>query len=263
MSRNRNRNEPIIVNENNDIQPRGITFNYTENFNRIIELSTENYNGWRSNVLYLLTINNLEKYVAKETVKKIRKRDIPDDIDDYLEDKFDNNLVYDKETTLLDIKNDVIVKWIIINSLGEQTRKIIEGHGKTAFQVWNTLEKSFTLSPERQKLNLKTKIDNLKYSEDQDINIFIAILQNYLDELENVDHDISDNVKAGILNRALPDNLRFINVFQFKNNWPKLCEYIKNVISDIVFSNMRESITRDENNKQIFSTTSNTTAVKM
>ena len=125
--------------------------------------------------------------------------------------------------------------------------------------MWNTLEKSFTLSPERQKLNLKTKIDNLKYSEDQDINIFIAILQNYLDELENVDHDISDNVKAGILNRALPDNLRFINVFQFKNNWPKLCEYIKNVIPDIVFSNMRESITRDENNKQIFSTTANTT----
>jgi len=50
-------------------------------------------------------INNLEFYVTSEKLKKLRKRDINDDIDNYLEYKFNNNIVYDKNTTLLDIKN--------------------------------------------------------------------------------------------------------------------------------------------------------------
>lgn len=41
-----------------------------------------------------------------EKVKKLKRRNIRDDINDYLEDKFNNNLVYDKNTNLLDIKND-------------------------------------------------------------------------------------------------------------------------------------------------------------
>ena len=174
------------------------------------------------------------------------------DIDDYLEDKFDNSLVYDKDTNLLDIKNDIIVKWIISNSLGENTRKIIEGQGKTAHQIWSILEKSFTRSPERRRLELKNKINSLKYSEDQDINIFMATLQNAMDELENIDHDIGNNVKAGILNRCLPDNLRFINVFQFKNDWDQLCTYVKNVIPDIVFSNIKETNNLEESQKKYF-----------
>jgi len=36
-------------------------------------------------------------------------------------------------------------KRIIINSLGERNRKTIEGQGKTAYQIWTTLEKSFIL----------------------------------------------------------------------------------------------------------------------
>eukprot|EP00833_Pecoramyces_ruminatium_P008972 jgi/Orpsp1_1/1183004/evm.model.c7180000083457.1 len=88
--------------------PKGITFNYSENFNRVTELSTENYGSWRTYILYLLIINNLEEYIVQEKVKKLKKRDIKDDEDDYFEDRFDNNLVYDKDTSLLDIKNDVL-----------------------------------------------------------------------------------------------------------------------------------------------------------
>jgi len=73
----------------------------------------------------------------------------------------------------------------------------------------------YTLSLERKKNSIiKGKIDNLKYNDDQDINIFTATLQNYLDEMENIDHGINDNIKAGILNRSLPENLRIINVFR-------------------------------------------------
>ena len=247
MSRNRNQNRAIVINEHEDSRPRGITFNYSENFNRIIELSSENYQSWRTNILYLLMINNLEEYVTNEKIKKIRKRNIRDNLDDYLEDRFDPNLVYDQETSLMDIKNDVMVKWIIINSLGENTRKIIEGNGKTAHQIWKVLEKSFTASPEKRKLEIKNKINSLKYNEEEDINIFIAKLQNALDELENIDYELTDTVKAGILNRSLPENLRFINVFQYKNNWKRLCDYVKDVIPDIIFSNTKETTNLDDN----------------
>jgi len=240
------------MNSNSNKTYKNITFSYSENFNRVVELSIENYPSWRTNILYLLTINNLESYITKEKVKKLRKRDIKDDIDDYLEDQFDNNLVYDTETNLLDIKNDVLVKWIILNTLGERTKRIVEGQGKTAYEIWQILNRSFTRSTERRKLEIKNKINNLKYNEDEDINIFIATLQNAIDEYELIDHDISDANKAGILNRSLPENLRWINVFQYKNDWKKLCEYVKNVIPDIIFSNLRETTLIKDNENKIF-----------
>jgi len=83
--------------------------------------------------------------------------------------------VYDKDINFLDNKNDILLKWIITNSLGEKTKKITEGQGKTLL----ILSKSFTRSPEKKKL--KNKINNLKFNEDDDINIFIFI-QNSTDE---------------------------------------------------------------------------------
>jgi len=254
MSGNRNQDSTILVDEIETKRPKGITFCYSENFNSVIELTSENYTFWRTNILHLLMINNLEEYVTNERVKKLRKRAVKDDLDDYLEDRFDSNSVYDKDTSLLDIKNDVLVKWIIINSLGERTRKIAEGHGKTAFQTWSILEKSFTVGPEKRKLDIMNKINNLRFNEDEDINIFYAKLQNSLDELENIDNEISNPAKTGILNRSLPDNLRFINVFQYKNDWNKLCSYVKDVIPDILFSNIKETIKLNDNNKQLFLT---------
>jgi len=40
----------------------------------------------------------------------------------------------------------------------------------------------------------------MKYNTDIDINIFIANLQNLIDELEKVDNDLSSSSKIGILN---------------------------------------------------------------
>jgi len=91
-------NQPIVINENNDINNKGINFNYFESFSRIVELTSDNYVSWKNNMLFLLTINNLENYVIQEKVKKLKKRHIRDDINDYIDDKFDNTLVYDKET---------------------------------------------------------------------------------------------------------------------------------------------------------------------
>jgi len=37
---------------------------------------------------------------------------------------------------------------MILNTLGEKTQEIVKGNGKTVYQVWKLLEKSFTKSKE-------------------------------------------------------------------------------------------------------------------
>ena len=244
-----------VINVEATDNPRKIVnFNYSENFNRVIELTTENYPRWKGNILYLLTINDLVLYATKEKIKKLRKKDIKEDILNYTEDQFDNTLVYAKNTNENDINNDITAKWMILNTLGEKTQEIVKGNGKTAHQVWKLLEKSFTKSKESRKLELKKKLNELKFEEEQDINIFMADLQNTIEELEKIDEDLSTSTKVGILNRALPENLRFINVFQYNSDWEKCTDYVKNVIPQILLSNLTESnYIKENNNKNIFS----------
>jgi len=59
-----------------------------------------------------------------------------------------------------------------------------------------------------------------------------------LDELEIIDSVFSDNTKIGILNLALQEYLRWINVFPFNNNWKVCCDYDKRIILDITFSHL-------------------------
>ncbi|ORX73467.1 hypothetical protein BCR32DRAFT_285628 [Anaeromyces robustus] len=102
MPRPRNQNHTINIEEDNST--KGITFNYSESFNRIVELSTDNYTEWRTNIMYLLCINNLDRYVTEEKVVKLRKRDIKENLNQYTQDKFDESLVYEKSTSEDDIK---------------------------------------------------------------------------------------------------------------------------------------------------------------
>jgi len=68
----RRANQVINV-EATDNPKKIVNFNYSENFNRVIELTTENYHRWKGNILYLLTINNLVFYATKEKIKNLRK----------------------------------------------------------------------------------------------------------------------------------------------------------------------------------------------
>jgi len=78
----------------------------------------------------------------------------------------------------------------------------------------------------------------LKYSVNDDISIFIANLQNLINDLEDIDGALSS--KIGILNRFLPPDLRWINVFQF-DDWNKCATYVKRVIPGITLSNLKEN----------------------
>lgn len=79
-----------MMNQRNNLStPRNINFDYSENFNRIIELSIlpKIIQVGRVNTLYLLTMNNLENYVITEKIKKLKKRNIKDDFNEYIDDK--------------------------------------------------------------------------------------------------------------------------------------------------------------------------------
>ena len=73
-------------------------------------------------MLYLLSINNILNYVTQEKVKKLRKKDIKDELSKYTPDEFYDTLVYEKNTKTRDINIDITAKWIILNSLGEKPK---------------------------------------------------------------------------------------------------------------------------------------------
>lgn len=225
----------------------GLPINYLEKSIKETELNSENYYSWKVNMLYLLDINNLIDYVISEKINKIKINSITN-MGNYVIDKLDNTLVYDKNISPTDIKNDNITKYIIMNSIGKNSRRIIESRSRTVYQSWKILESSFTKSKEQLKSELKLRLEKFKYDPKLDINIFVASMENIIEELEQIDNPINDNIKVGILNRSLPEQLRFINIFQFRDNWKDCKKYVLKVIPDIIYSNTKEnSIINKEN----------------
>ena len=49
-------------------------------------------------------------------------------------------------------------------------------------------------------------------------------------------------------NRSLPENLRWINVFQFRDNWLNCRKYVSKVVPDIIHSNKKENNEKSTNN---------------
>jgi len=115
------------------------------------------------------------------------------------------------------------------------------------------LKGSFTKSAGRRKLELEKEIKEMKYNTNEDINILLANLQNLINDLEEDDGDISTTSEIGILNRCLPLDLRWVNVFQF-NEWNKCVNYIKKVFPEISLSNLKETNNNtSQNNNLAFS----------
>jgi len=120
--------------DNQNNYTNGVTFNYSDNFNCIVKLNSSNYNSWRTNMLFLLDINNLSDYVTEPKIQKFKRNKIDGDINKFIIDidKLDKSVIYNKSTNPTDIKNDTITKWIILNFLHEDTR-IFESKGRTAY----------------------------------------------------------------------------------------------------------------------------------
>ena len=74
-SRSNSRNQIFeIPGSESNFSAKGISFNYSENFNHVIELTVENFQYWKTNVLDLLIINNLEEYISLPKVKNLERK---------------------------------------------------------------------------------------------------------------------------------------------------------------------------------------------
>ena len=211
--RNHNQTSNLPTNTTNPIP--GINFTYSENFNKTVELNTENYPSWKTTMLHFLDMNDLIDYILTEKVKKFKINKI-ENLNNYTVDKINPSLAYQKDIDSNTVKLDNITKWIILNSIGDVTKKLIETRAKNAFESWKILENSFTKGKEQLHAEIIDKLNNLKFDPIMDINVFIATLENLFDELEYINKPLTDESKAGYLYRTLPENLRWLNVFQFK-----------------------------------------------
>ena len=70
MRRRQTSSQSTLVSENEQPTPKGINFTYSENFNRVVELTTENYPDWRTNILYLLMI--VTKLITSKLVTMVQ-----------------------------------------------------------------------------------------------------------------------------------------------------------------------------------------------
>jgi len=63
----RRRNQTQTINIGQPTIPKQkINFNYSDNPKKVIELTYDNYSRWKSNILYLLSIHELDEYVRFE-----------------------------------------------------------------------------------------------------------------------------------------------------------------------------------------------------
>jgi len=62
--------------------------------------------------------------VLKQNIKKLRKKNITRDLNDYVPNLFDDFFLYEKGTTTEKIESDSTTKWIVINNLKNKTFKI-------------------------------------------------------------------------------------------------------------------------------------------
>jgi len=77
-TRNNSRNQRFIdiTETGNNLSTKAISINYSENFNHVTELTVENFQNWKTTILYFLMINNPDEYISTQKVKKLRKKDI-------------------------------------------------------------------------------------------------------------------------------------------------------------------------------------------
>jgi len=63
-TRNNQRNQIIDTTENN-LSVKGISFNYSENFNHITELNIENFQNWKTNIINNKRPKKINIYIYK------------------------------------------------------------------------------------------------------------------------------------------------------------------------------------------------------
>jgi len=76
---------------------------------------------WKVNMFRIFNINDFTIYVA---IENCEKRDIKRNLEDYIQDQFDEILVYNLGTNEIEVNNEIMI--LILSKRLENSHKIVE-----------------------------------------------------------------------------------------------------------------------------------------
>lgn len=103
----------------------------------------------------------------------------------------------------------------IVLNLGEEPATLVTSllmPGAPTRAVWKKLQDTYQKENIQSKLNLQTKIHNIKFDRKSDIQDHMTSLNEIFVALERLNDPLDDKDKPGILLRSLPEEFSFLAV---------------------------------------------------
>jgi len=218
-----------------DKDTTNITSRFKEATGTTVKLvGKENYDIWVSEAENVLAMHHLDKYIAKDLIKRTEINKITKDLDKYTPILGNSKYVYSLEVTNEMIKDDKDAKYIIQNSVSEKVKREVLFRGRTTYEIWKVLEISYSISKEEKKVQLKNKLKILKYNASDNFCIFIEKLNNIFKDLEDLGESFTDQQKYSYLHKMLPSIIIMeANMPMYRNNWEECMESMKKSVPEI------------------------------
>jgi len=189
------------------------------------ELSSSNFITWQMFARGILRSYGLEDWVLTDHTPKIRGIDQMDiDGSEYLKVPNEFNTYYKKTVSKEDLVIDGNVQFIIRSTLGPKSLMDIQNQTLTAYQIWKTLEKIYLGNDITKRNDLIEETNNMKYNPKTSISRFIDKISSNINNLECLGVMITEDEKADLLYRALPDQYRLMGILEQKD-WKSTLEY--------------------------------------
>ncbi|ORX78805.1 hypothetical protein BCR32DRAFT_281937 [Anaeromyces robustus] len=192
-------------------------------------LGKNNFKTWDDELYLLLERYNLNKYIEKDIMKKIRKDTIKDsNLNKYIEVRNNKNLVYAQSVTKEMVAEDNLTKSLMANSISEDIKEKLSFKYNTAYEIYKILSTPNKYSNNERKQVILKELDDLKFNENNEtMSMFIAHMDNLFTELENLGETKTDREKYDYLFNSIKTNLIYIsNMNSYCDNWKKCCEVI-------------------------------------
>ena len=200
-------------------------------------LTRDNYRLWLQEIDLLLTINGVGDYIRKEKIKTVEKIEASDKTKiDLIKVEGKKNFYYTKDVTTEMLVDDAKAKYYLLNSISDNIKIRIDFKSNTAYQIMKIIKAMNTKSTEVRKHELKETLNNMRYSMDDDITLFITEMENIFNELDKINNTLSEEKKFNYLYTALPNEITVeTGIIQHVGNWDEATKLLKNTVPHLIF----------------------------
>ncbi|KAL5830513.1 hypothetical protein ACOSQ3_019981 [Xanthoceras sorbifolium] len=162
------------------------------NFNLPVKLDRNNYIFWRAQVLPAIRAYNLEEYVFETKPAPAKFVHVTNPVTNEVTTSLNNDFLVWK-------KNDQLLVCWLISTLSESVIGQVIQY-PTAFQVWTTLEKTYSQQSRAKVLHLKSLIQSTRKGS-MSMTDYVLKIKSYADSLSAVGHQMDDqDILLNVLN---------------------------------------------------------------